>query len=65
MSPSQQAQSKGIALSNLCGRCHARDLLISVSPRRGLVPPFLWDDVSWIAGPEVALISNQNHTGYF
>lgn len=38
-------RGRGLPLRSLWGKSHAKDLLMSVSPRRGLVPPFLWDDV--------------------
>lgn len=38
--PAQLAQSKGLPLSSLWGKSHARDLLMSVSPTGGLIHPF-------------------------
>ena len=41
VSPSQQAQGKGLPHSSLWDKPHAKNPLMSVSPRRGHVHPFL------------------------
>lgn len=46
--PAQLAQSKSLPLCSFWGKSHARDLLMSVSSRGGLIHPFFCDYVQQV-----------------